>query len=604
MSEAMKLILSLSLSGSILALILFAMKPFIKNRFSKSLQYYIWMVVLLRLVLPLSFEASIINELFYGNRVPVVAAFQGEVQSMTGKAISNSSIPSVQENAENGVYNGDTDHSRYFRDLFSQYTLYLWLLGMIITLALNLAGYVRFRGQLKKANKVPGEEQNRILVTLLNRRKNVKLVRNPYITTPLLIGLLKPCIMIPDIDFTESQLRNILLHELTHLRRFDIGVKWLTMIIASVHWFNPLMYFIKKEINHACELSCDEAVIKNLNTEEKQDYGDTLISVVAEHKYPIGVLQATMCEEKKSLKERLLAIMSHSKKSKLIIMVSVILVGAIIICALFLGAGVGMSKDMPIDSNIDLGGYSLYIKSEGAGKPAVVFESATGETSEYWNQVAVEIQKHTRTVIYDRAGLGKSEKSPYNRTSEQKAVELHALLKKAKIRPPYILVGSEFGVQNLRMFVAKYPKEVSGIIMVDPRSWSKSQKEKYLRLYPNLNEEQYDAQLKQYFEEDSKLNKDGSFEEWLTSSQQVSEYMGSKKNIPLTIIISGIDGAKSSDPLMQAVTEAALEDQLQLAALSSKSKIVESENSFTYMAYYEPKLIIKEIIKMLAQVKN
>jgi beta-lactamase regulating signal transducer with metallopeptidase domain len=111
----------------------------------------------------------------------------------------------------------------------------------------------------------------------------------------MLIGILRPCIVIPDINFNERQLKYILLHEITHLRRLDIAVKWLTMIVTSIHWFNPLMYFIKREINHACELACDEAVIKDLNPTEKQAYGDTLISVVAEHKYPIGVLQATIC---------------------------------------------------------------------------------------------------------------------------------------------------------------------------------------------------------------------------------------------------------------------------------------------------------------------
>ena len=69
-------------------------------------------------------------------------------------------------------------------------------------------------------------------------------------------------------------------------------------IATSIHWLNPLMYFVKKEINHACELACDEPVIKNLNPSEKQAYGNTLISVVAESKYPFGVLQAAMCEEK------------------------------------------------------------------------------------------------------------------------------------------------------------------------------------------------------------------------------------------------------------------------------------------------------------------
>ncbi|HZK55228.1 MAG TPA: M56 family metallopeptidase, partial [Desulfosporosinus sp.] len=317
MNEAIKLILSLSLSASILAVLLFAIKPLIRNKISKSIQYYIWIVVLIRLVLPFSFEASIMNNVFYGDQTPVAISIQSEENA------SNSSIlPNVQENVTNGVYNDDVDHSRYFRDLFNQYVIYLWLLGIIIALTANLTGYARFSKHLKQANKPATDEENRILEALLNGRNDIRLVRNRFVTTPMLIGILKPYIIIPDINFDGEQLKNILLHEISHLRRFDVAVKWLTMIAASIHWFNPLMYFIKKEINHACELACDEAVIKDLNLTEKQAYCDTLISIASENKYPIGVLQATMSEEKETLKERLVAIMQHNKKSKIIILMS------------------------------------------------------------------------------------------------------------------------------------------------------------------------------------------------------------------------------------------------------------------------------------------
>ena len=85
-------------------------------------------------------------------------------------------------------------------------------------------------------------------------------------------------------------------------------------------------------------------LLKTLVLLEKQDYGDTLISVVAQYKYPNGILQVTMCEEKKGLKERLVAIMNHTRKSKEIIILSVILLGCIIFGALYLGAGVGTGK--------------------------------------------------------------------------------------------------------------------------------------------------------------------------------------------------------------------------------------------------------------------
>ncbi|OPZ84049.1 MAG: Regulatory protein BlaR1 [Firmicutes bacterium ADurb.Bin419] len=121
------------------------------------------------------------------------------------------------------------------------------------------------------------------------------------------------------------------------------------MITTSVHWFNPLMHFIRKEINHACEMACDEAVIKDFNSSEKQAYGETLICLVAENKYPLGVLQATMCEEKRSLKERLVAIMNHNKKPRVIVIFSMVLLGTIIFGAAYLGAGVGKNNSPDIN---------------------------------------------------------------------------------------------------------------------------------------------------------------------------------------------------------------------------------------------------------------
>ena len=318
MYEIVKLLISLSLSGSIIAVLIFAVKPFIKLKLSKSIQYYIWIVVLLRLILPFSFETSIMNELFYGNQTPVATTSKGEVQPVASvnKNISKSNLlPNDQDNVVNVDYNVDMQ-SRYFQDSFKRYSLYLWLLGVLIALTVNLTGYARFLKYLNGSNISATNSENEMLVSLLNGRRNVRLARNRFLNTPMLIGIVRPHIIIPDINFNETQLKNILLHEIVHLKRFDIAVKWLTMIASTIHWFNPLMYFIKKEINNCCELACDEGVIKNLSDTEKQDYGDTLISVVAQHKYPTQILQVTMCEEKKGLKERLVAIMNHTRKSK------------------------------------------------------------------------------------------------------------------------------------------------------------------------------------------------------------------------------------------------------------------------------------------------
>lgn len=376
MSEIIKLILSLSLSGTILASLIFIIKPLIKHKLSKVIQYYLWIVVLLRLIVPFSFENSIMNKVFYENKTSLDRN-HNTVQSIgktSDNIVSSSMIEKAEENKANEVYNRESNDSKYslgilnkynVKDLLNKYALYLWVLGATIAFTTNLTGYARFSKQLKETNKPVTEKEKIVLKSLLNKRHNVTLVRNPYVATPILLGILRPYIIIPDTSFDEKQLRNILLHEISHLRRFDIVVKWLTMIATSIHWFNPIMYSIKKEIDRACELACDETVIKNLTPAEKQAYGDTLIAVVAEHKYSSGALQATMCEEKKTLKERLVAIMKHNKRPRFIIVLSVILLGFLIFGGLYLGAGVGTSRDTPPNLYISMENESTKVALMG-----------------------------------------------------------------------------------------------------------------------------------------------------------------------------------------------------------------------------------------------
>jgi len=143
MNVVVKILLSLTLSGSILAVIIFAMKPFIKQKLSKSIQYYIWIVVLLRMALPFSFKTSIMNELFYGNAVQTTATSQVEAQkaSASGQNIVNSqSVINVQDNA----VNVESTQGNYFQELFNRYALYIWMIGTIIVVSINLIGYARF----------------------------------------------------------------------------------------------------------------------------------------------------------------------------------------------------------------------------------------------------------------------------------------------------------------------------------------------------------------------------------------------------------------------------------------------------------------------------
>jgi len=124
----------------------------------------------------------------------------------------------------------------------------------------------------------------------------------------------------------------------------------------------------------------------------------------------------------------------------------------------------------PVGKLIDIGGYRLHIEVEGKGSPKVVFIAGSQAFSFDWSLVAPFIAAVTQTVTYDRPGLAWSDPGPMPRTFDQDVYELHELLQKAEVSPPYILVGHSIGGFIARKFEMKYPGEVKGLVLVDATS--------------------------------------------------------------------------------------------------------------------------------------
>ncbi|MCL2589088.1 MAG: M56 family metallopeptidase, partial [Oscillospiraceae bacterium] len=217
--------------------------------------------------------------------------------------------------------------------------LYLPIAGLV--LLYSLFGYARFVKKLRRSSSVPHPSRYDMLAILAGGKRTPGLIISEYAATPMLIGVFRPTIVLPKKAYSNEQLQSILLHELAHMRRFDVLVKWLTLLACAVHWFNPLVWVARREIDRACELSCDETVISGLDTYGKQHYGDTLISVASNKKIPLPVLSTTMCAEKRALKERLSAIMKNKKHTKLTVLISVILFLAVTLTACAVAAGGG-----------------------------------------------------------------------------------------------------------------------------------------------------------------------------------------------------------------------------------------------------------------------
>ncbi len=116
---------------------------------------------------------------------------------------------------------------------------------------------------------------------------------------------------------------------------------------------------------------------------------------------------------------------------------------------------------------VDVGGRRLHILCKGTAGPTVVLEAGGGEPSTLLMPILNRVALTTRVCAYDRAGFGWSDPAPGPRGFEDRANDLHQLLRAAEIPPPYILVGESFGGLVVRTYARLYPGDVSGVVLID-----------------------------------------------------------------------------------------------------------------------------------------
>jgi pimeloyl-ACP methyl ester carboxylesterase len=119
---------------------------------------------------------------------------------------------------------------------------------------------------------------------------------------------------------------------------------------------------------------------------------------------------------------------------------------------------------------VDIGGRKLHLNCAGSGTPAVIIENGSSAFSIDWALMQPEVAKFTQVCTYDRAGHAWSEAGPARGSAEQTVDDLHLLLRKAGIRPPYVLVGASLGGIYTRAYQRRYPEEVLGLVLDDPTS--------------------------------------------------------------------------------------------------------------------------------------
>lgn len=357
MERFLRTLLELSLAGSLLAAALTVLRPLLRGRVSRRASYYIWLLVLLRLCVPLGFNLPVPVPAEASAPVPPAAVQPAPVSppDLSGPA-PEPDAPDVPPEAQppqaieaiapgqpvitpgqEGQLSIAPRASSALHPLRDPaFWALMWWLGALAGIGWFALGYLRVYARVRHSAAAASPEAQAVLREL-DPKGRVRLAESPAVSTPLLLGVIHPLVALPAGVTDPDRLRDILSHELTHVRRKDLLVKWFAAVATSFHWFNPVMLLVRREIGRCCELACDEAVMKGLTAPERRRYGETLLALAAHAPKGLGSLAVTLCEEKKQLKERLYCIVKYKKSGPMVIFLSLILTAAVGACAMVNG---------------------------------------------------------------------------------------------------------------------------------------------------------------------------------------------------------------------------------------------------------------------------
>ena len=353
MNTVLKIFLSMSVSGSLLILLLLLGKRFLKNKISRQWQYYIWLIVVLRLLLPFGPETSLMGKTYQAVDLAITQAVSlPQQQPIQNKPVQGSSggnlAPAVEAELDSERLSGPTDDltaARPLQDIWALFIDHIWLVWLVAALGLLIRkitiyqGFMRYIGAgLAPVSNTEMLNRLSIIAEQSGVKRPIELCVNPLVSSPLLIGFFHPCIVLPSENIPEKDFQYIILHELIHYKRRDMFYKWLVQVTVCLHWFNPLAHLMSREMTKACEFSCDEAVLAKMGCDSAQDYGKTLLDAMAAvGKYKESLGAVTLSENKRLLKERLEAIMRFKGRSKTARLLAVVLALCVVLGAAFIG---------------------------------------------------------------------------------------------------------------------------------------------------------------------------------------------------------------------------------------------------------------------------
>lgn len=259
-------VVEVSISTGMIVLILLLFAPFFNKRYTARWRYYIWIVLAVRLVIPVNFSLP-----------------QRRIEIRIPPSVS----ASVADSTEDGIaVPPQTEKATEKASGFSVLDVFavIWFAVSACIVLVHLCSYWHYKRKLVGGSRYVTDEAVRqqffALKGELKIRKKITVIQCQNIKGPMVIGFFKTYLAIPEGVYSEEELYFIFRHELIHFKRHDTFLKFLFMAARAVHWFNPVIAVMQREAAIDMELSCDERVVQGISDSGRKAYTETLLSAL------------------------------------------------------------------------------------------------------------------------------------------------------------------------------------------------------------------------------------------------------------------------------------------------------------------------------------
>ena len=312
-------LLKMSLYGSI-AIVAILLLRFIFRRFPKRITILFWIVAAVRLVCPMNFTShfSLMNFVRTENAIheeKLVETSADTAKYLQVRKLVQEYLKTMDEPVNNTAKSAVTDANAFSAE---NILFMVWAIGVALCLGYLVYKAIKLFSAMKKADK-----------DIKNNYFESNLSDEPFV-----VGVIKPSIWIP-AGISESEKKYILLHENIHIRNNDNLIKLLGMVIALIHWFNPLIWIAYRLMISDLEMRCDEEVVRILGDDIKKNYCTSIVCR-AMNQRRCGILAGSSFARKSlggmEVKMRIKNLLNTKVKSKVLaVSLSVVAIGGIIL---------------------------------------------------------------------------------------------------------------------------------------------------------------------------------------------------------------------------------------------------------------------------------